>query len=138
MSPRGTALGPRPLSYSGPADTAEWIEELPAASSNPQPSLANFGPVTFTNMTTIPRLHPPSPSVDMVDNAGNLLASTGTISNSSFTITWAAIPRGYWLVGSDGGIFTFGSAQFYGSTGNLKLQRPVVGIVPTADRGGYW
>lgn len=46
--------------------------------------------------------------------------------------------HGYWLVGSDGGIFTFGSAQFHGSTGSLRLQRPVVGIVPTADRGGYW
>ena len=47
-------------------------------------------------------------------------------------------PHGYWLVGSDGGIFSFGSAQFYGSTGSLKLQRPVVGIVPTKDDGGYW
>ena len=46
--------------------------------------------------------------------------------------------HGYWLVGSDGGIFTFGSAQFYGSTGSLHLQRPVVGIVPTATKGGYW
>ncbi len=46
--------------------------------------------------------------------------------------------HGYWLVGSDGGIFTFGSAQFYGSTGSLHLQRPVVGIVPTANKGGYW
>jgi hypothetical protein len=41
-------------------------------------------------------------------------------------------------VGSDGGIFTFGSAQFYGSTGSLHLQRPVVGIVPTQSRSGYW
>ena len=49
-----------------------------------------------------------------------------------------ATAHGYWLVGSDGGIFTFGSSQFYGSTGNLKLQRPVVGISPTADRNGYW
>ncbi len=52
-----------------------------------------------------------------------------------------AIPpaqHGYWLVGSDGGIFSFGSAQFYGSTGSLHLQRPVVGITPTANRGGYW
>ena len=49
-----------------------------------------------------------------------------------------ATPHGYWLVGSDGGIFTFGSSQFYGSTGNLKLQRPVVGISPTASRSGYW
>ena len=46
--------------------------------------------------------------------------------------------HGYWLVGSDGGIFTFGSAQFYGSTGSLRLQRPVVGIVPTQSRSGYW
>ncbi len=46
--------------------------------------------------------------------------------------------HGYWLVGSDGGIFTFGSAQFYGSTGALTLQRPVVGITPTSDLGGYW
>ena len=46
--------------------------------------------------------------------------------------------HGYWLVGSDGGIFTFGAAQFYGSTGALTLQRPVVGISPTADDGGYW
>ena len=56
--------------------------------------------------------------------------------------TYVAAPpsptHGYWLVGSDGGIFTFGSAQFYGSTGSLRLQRPVVGIVPTADRAGYW
>jgi uncharacterized repeat protein (TIGR02543 family) len=47
-------------------------------------------------------------------------------------------PHGYWLVGSDGGIFSFGAAQFHGSTGSLHLQRPVVGIVPTADHGGYW
>jgi hypothetical protein len=46
--------------------------------------------------------------------------------------------HGYWLVGSDGGIFSFGAAQFYGSTGSLHLQRPVVGITPTANRGGYW
>ena len=49
-----------------------------------------------------------------------------------------AVSHGYWLVGSDGGIFTFGSAGFHGSTGNLVLQRPVVGITPTADRNGYW
>ena len=50
----------------------------------------------------------------------------------------SSTPHGYWLVGGDGGIFTFGSAQFYGSTGNLRLQRPVVGITPTVDRSGYW
>ena len=46
--------------------------------------------------------------------------------------------HGYWLVGSDGGIFSFGSALFHGSMGGTALQRPVVGIVATPDRGGYW
>ena len=47
-------------------------------------------------------------------------------------------PRGYWLVGSDGGIFSFGAASFHGSMGGISLQRPVVGITPTASRNGYW
>jgi hypothetical protein len=49
-----------------------------------------------------------------------------------------AATHGYWLVGSDGGIFNFGAAGFYGSTGSLHLQRPIVGITPTSDRSGYW
>ena len=35
---------------------------------------------------------------------------------------------GYWLVASDGGIFSFGDAGFLGSTGAITLARPVVGI----------
>ncbi len=50
----------------------------------------------------------------------------------------SSVGHGYWLVGGDGGIFTFGSAQFHGSTGALRLSRPVVGITPTASRNGYW
>ncbi|MGD0393177.1 MAG: hypothetical protein ABSC41_11090 [Acidimicrobiales bacterium] len=46
--------------------------------------------------------------------------------------------HGYWLVGRDGGIFSFGSAQFYGSTGGIHLQRRVVGIASTPDHRGYW
>jgi YVTN family beta-propeller protein len=53
-------------------------------------------------------------------------------------VTSPSTSHGYWLVGSDGGIFSFGSAQFYGSMGGMALQRPVVGIVATRDRGGYW
>ena len=45
---------------------------------------------------------------------------------------------GYWLVASDGGIFTFGNAGYYGSMGGIKLNAPVVGMAPTANDGGYW
>jgi hypothetical protein len=52
----------------------------------------------------------------------------------------AATPsgHGYWLVASDGGVFTFGDARFYGSTGNVHLARPVVGMAATATGAGYW
>jgi hypothetical protein len=63
------------------------------------------------------------------------------VTSTQFTITQQVVPptpHGYWLEGSDGGIFSFGDAVFHGSMGGTPLQRPVVGIVPTADRGGYW
>ncbi len=44
----------------------------------------------------------------------------------------------YWLVASDGGIFSFGGAPFYGSTGGIALNRPVVGMASTPGGGGYW
>ncbi|HZQ85867.1 MAG TPA: right-handed parallel beta-helix repeat-containing protein [Acidimicrobiales bacterium] len=46
--------------------------------------------------------------------------------------------QGYWLVGSDGGVFNFGDANFYGSTGNLKLAAPIVGMASSPDGFGYW
>jgi hypothetical protein len=45
---------------------------------------------------------------------------------------------GYWLVGSDGGVFAFGDARFYGSAGGIRLKQPIVGMAPTPDGGGYW
>ncbi len=45
---------------------------------------------------------------------------------------------GYWLVASDGGIFSFGSARFHGSTGAIRLNRPIVGMASTPSGNGYW
>ena len=50
----------------------------------------------------------------------------------------APTPPGYWIVGSDGGIFAYGSAVFKGSTGAMQLNRPIVGMAPTPSGGGYW
>ena len=232
LSVTGDVLS-QPVTYDGPAETAEWIEELPEAASGPPPALANFGSATFTNLGMDDTGGALGGAVDMVDQGGNVIASTSDITEAgSFTITYepeptvthvsaspgsssfgSAVtysttvnswgptptgtvaftdgstalctatlsggsgsctatdtpqgngvvqghysgdvnsapsngstgvsvgppaPHGYWLVGSDGGIFTFGVAQFWGSTGSLNLQRPVVGIVPTSDRNGYW
>ena len=48
--------------------------------------------------------------------------------------------KGYWLVASDGGVFSFGDAHFYGSLPSDKI-RPagaIVGIAATHDHKGYW
>ncbi|MDA8279290.1 MAG: hypothetical protein M0Z63_02510, partial [Actinomycetota bacterium] len=45
---------------------------------------------------------------------------------------------GYWLVGADGGVFSFGDASYAGSMAATHLNSPVVGIAPTPDGGGYW
>ena len=52
----------------------------------------------------------------------------------------AATPtgHGYWLVASDGGIFTFGDATFLGSLGALRLNQPIVGMAATPTGHGYW
>ena len=45
---------------------------------------------------------------------------------------------GYWLVASDGGIFAFGDAVFYGSTGAMTLNKPIAGMSVTPTGKGYW
>ncbi len=45
---------------------------------------------------------------------------------------------GYDLVAADGGIFAFGDGGFFGSTGSLALNRPIVGMASTPDGRGYW
>ena len=49
-----------------------------------------------------------------------------------------AVAGGYWVLAANGGIFAFGGAPFYGSTGSLTLNRPIVGMAATPDGGGYW
>jgi Peptidase A4 family len=143
------------VAYSTPQTSAEWVEEAPTSATGHLLTLADFGTAQFTNLTMSGSnlssgvLFP----VDMVDANGNTISSPGEISDDSFSVAYdgqaqvgssAPAPvqttsgHGYWLVGSDGGIFTFGSAQFYGSTGALNLQRPVVGMTPTGNRDGYW
>ena len=46
--------------------------------------------------------------------------------------------HGYWMVASDGGIFSYGDTRFFGSTGALTLNKPIVGLSPTNDQSGYW
>ncbi len=52
----------------------------------------------------------------------------------------AATPDGggTWLVGSDGGVFSYGDAGFLGSAGSLDLNAPMVGMAAAPGGNGYW
>jgi hypothetical protein len=45
---------------------------------------------------------------------------------------------GYWLVASDGGVFTFGGVRYEGSAGAVPLRAAVVAMAPTPSGRGYW
>ncbi|HET7487171.1 MAG TPA: Calx-beta domain-containing protein [Acidimicrobiales bacterium] len=47
------------------------------------------------------------------------------------------VDAGYWLVASDGGIFSY-HEPYFGSAGGIKLNKPIVGMAVTPSGHGYW
>ena len=71
---------------------------------------------------------------------GDETATAGPRGHVGSPVTMAPTPtaNGYWIADSDGGVFSFGDARFYGSMGGKSLDAPVVGMTATADGKGYW
>jgi hypothetical protein len=67
--------------------------------------------------------------------AGNPAPTTG---GGAVEICGTPSGRGYWVCGSDGGVFTFGDAQFFGSLGDTPLAAPIIGMAATPTGAGYW
>ncbi|HEV7861841.1 MAG TPA: Calx-beta domain-containing protein [Acidimicrobiia bacterium] len=65
-------------------------------------------------------------------NFGDAPALTGVRGLARPVVGIAATPggKGCWLVAGDGGIFSFGDARFFGSTGDIRLNQPIVGLAP--------
>ena len=132
LSVSGDVSGQIPVTYDGPAETAEWIEELPEAASGPQPALANFGSATFTDLGLDDSGGALGGAVDMVDQGGNVIASTSDITEAgSFTITYEPEPT-VTHVSANPGSSSFGSAVTYSTTVNLRGPTPT-GTVAFTD-----
>ena len=103
-----------------PASTAR-----PAASTSTSRSWAWPPPPTARATGWWPPTAASSPSA-----TPRFFGSTGGIHLNQPIVGMAATPdgKGYWLVASDGGIFTFGDAGFFGSTGGQPLNKPIVGM----------
>ena len=71
-------------------------------------------------------------------NASGTSPTIGQLSGTPVAASSNSLSSGYWLVASDGGIFSYGGAGFFGSTGGMTLNKPIVGMASTPDGKGYW
>jgi len=76
--------------------------------------------------------------MDTLCLVGGLVTVTGPTAARSLLDPNCPRSHGYWEVATDGGLFAFGDAAFYGSMGGKPLNQPIVGIAATPDGGGYW
>jgi hypothetical protein len=97
------------------------VASVAAATSTTTPTSTTPGAGTTTPTSTTPA-------------AGGTPAS----SNATASTTRPSSVPAYWLASSDGGVYSFGGATFYGSAGNIALTKPIVGMAATTDDNGYW
>ncbi len=95
--------------------------------------------VSFTATDTADSVNiPGSVTVSFTPAAVAAASATSPLNKPIVGLAATSDGRGYWLVASDGGIFSFGDATFHGSTGSLHLNKPIVGMASTPDGQGYW
>jgi hypothetical protein len=149
-----TPFGVSPL---GPSDHYTYTNAPIVTGVNPgQGAPAGGTSVTITGlqMTNITGVSFGStPAASFTQNSSTQItavspAGTGTVDITLTNAKGTSIPGlldqfsytspGYWEVASDGGIFAFGGAPFYGSMGGKPLNKPIVGIASTPTGTGYW
>ena len=74
-------------------------------------------------------------TVVALPSSASAVPTSASNSSAPATASRSATPdgKGYWEVASDGGIFAFGDAGYYGSMGGQPLAKPVVGIASTPE-----
>ena len=138
------SLQPSTVQANG-ADKSTLTASVTDANGNPianeTVTLSTNGNVTFGNVTnngngtyTATITASNTPGSEVITAKAVNANKTGTA-----TLTETARPTGYWLTGGDAGVFNYGSAGYYGSTGGKVLNKPVVTMVSNpVDRAGYW
>jgi peptidoglycan hydrolase-like amidase len=125
----------------------DWTASVPVSSI--QGAYPQIGILTSVTVTARNGLGDLGGRVEQVRVAGTSGTATDTgdgfASKLGLKSDWFAVSGqpnggvgGYWLDASDGGVFSFGNALFYGSMGGTHLNQPIVGMAATHDSGGYW
>ncbi len=134
LAPTVTSVSPNVGPLSGGTSVTVTGTNLGGASA------VNFGANPATRVvvngggTSLTATSPPG-ALGAVDVTVTTTAGTSATSSADrFTYQ-----SGYWMVGNDGGVFSFGGAPFEGSVPALGIHvNNIVAMVPTADSKGYW
>ena len=140
-------VSPRALSFGGQVVGTKSISQaVGLTNSGPfhqmtgSPSLGGSNPGDFVlgavacSITDASPISSCSYSVFFVPTAEGPRVATLTFSDNApdspqtIALFGQGVRPGYWLVASDGGVFTFGDAPFLGSTGGMTLHKPIVSV----------
>ena len=80
----------------------------------------------------------PRPSGPLAPPTCNGRASEAALSRTVICMAASPSGRGYWLVGADGGVFTYGDAGYFGSLAERRIDQAIVAMAVTPDAKGYW
>ncbi len=126
--PTSTALVVEALLAMGVAPTSAALTK---GTATPVSTLLSFQVASGADAGSF--FEPPS------STAGNLFATYEAIpALAALPLPFGPPAGGYFEVASDGGIFAFGNAQYFGSMGGKPLNQPIVGMAATPTGGGYW
>ena len=134
------------------ADTSTYVASLlrlvigvsMALNPIPAPGTADGSTLNWCGLTLPGSTSIHTPSTRIAVMLSTSMSGTGSISLLTVPKLYPALAAARRLAptaartSSDGGIFTFGAASYYGSLGGVHLNAPIVGMAPTPDGRGYW
>ena len=141
----GTVLPPSSSDYAISAGagtaTVSGVTLTPAGSSSGPTAVITLGTASIAGSDdvsmVISSLRNPLVASATDECTVRTSADTSPVS-AAYGIVGAGAVHGYYLVASDGGVFSFGGASYYGSMGGHHLNQPVNGMTVTPDGKGYW
>ena len=110
-----------------------------SASGLPAGATASFNPSSIPSGASSMMTISVSSSTPVGDDYAVSVIGTGPSATHTTPISLGVDPAPrYWTTATDGGVFSFGAAHYYGSMGGHLLNKPIVAMAPTPDGGGYW
>jgi hypothetical protein len=145
--PLGTYNGPLTFTLTNRGSSTDTIVEAGLTISGTGRDDYEIGPETSCPGTATVVVLAPSASCTMdvyflpgaLGNRSATVSIRGSVNTTPTTVSLIGSGAiGYYQVDQYGDVAHAGDAAYYGDTGTIGLNRPVVAITPTGDNGGYW